>query len=270
MSSWWVPHMTAQAHLCPNWNIVFRSLGNPLSGEKTGPDKHLEFLGIALKAIEMKASLPAEKLQHIYDIAKFSCSIQNITKQQLLSLLRHAPCAKSPSPISSSVLNQSPMLKYMELARIYLRKGLAASTLKTWFCLEHFCNVLFLLAWFSSTLDVTILLFLVYFQIQLLNYSWKVFLKSRLLSLTVGNQSLFPFCIEYWQYSKMMFPLPRSMLCLILYCYLPFKHSLDVGNSQHLLIHLTLIWIFHSLIWHFILVTTAYFLTILNVEVFAP
>ncbi|XP_037647425.1 uncharacterized protein LOC119501251, partial [Sebastes umbrosus] len=49
----------------------------------------LEFLGITLDSIEMKASLPIEKLQRIRDITKSFCVSENITKQQLLSLLGH-------------------------------------------------------------------------------------------------------------------------------------------------------------------------------------
>nr|XP_033958140.1 uncharacterized protein LOC117460704 [Pseudochaenichthys georgianus] len=66
----------------------FQELGVPLSGEKTiGPDTSLEFLGITLDTIDMKASLPIAKLQRIRDITKSYCEQQVITKQQLLSLL---------------------------------------------------------------------------------------------------------------------------------------------------------------------------------------
>ncbi len=49
----------------------------------------------------------------------------------------------SPSPSSTSVLNHSPMLRYMESGWIYMRKGLVASTLNTndfaWSTFAMFC-----------------------------------------------------------------------------------------------------------------------------------
>lgn len=74
----------------------FHALGVPLSDQKTiGPDTRLEFLGIILDSIEMKASLPTDKLQRIRDITKPFCAVETIIKQQLLSLLCHLNFAKA-------------------------------------------------------------------------------------------------------------------------------------------------------------------------------
>lgn len=46
----------------------------------------------------------------------------------------------SPSfPSTSSVVNQSPMQRYLESARQYMRKGLASSTIKHWSTSALFC-----------------------------------------------------------------------------------------------------------------------------------
>ncbi|XP_034446701.1 uncharacterized protein LOC117764756 [Hippoglossus hippoglossus] len=85
----------------------FQSLGVPLSEEKTiGPDTRLEFLGITLNTIQMKASLPLEKLQRIRDIAKTYRAVKNITKQQLLSLLGHLNFAMRVIPQGRSFISR--------------------------------------------------------------------------------------------------------------------------------------------------------------------
>uniref|UniRef100_UPI0037E76AD8 uncharacterized protein n=1 Tax=Semicossyphus pulcher TaxID=241346 RepID=UPI0037E76AD8 len=85
----------------------FQVLGVPLSEEKTvGPDTRLEFLGITLDTIEMKASLPAEKLQRIRDISKSYCAAEYITKQQLLSLLGHLNFAMRVIPQGRSFISR--------------------------------------------------------------------------------------------------------------------------------------------------------------------
>ena len=89
----------------------FESLGVPLSEEKTiGPDTRLEFLGIKLNSIEMKASLPLEKLQRIRDIAKTYRIVKNISKQQLLSLLIHLNFVSflKDAPLSPVFWTQQP------------------------------------------------------------------------------------------------------------------------------------------------------------------
>ncbi|XP_033931187.1 uncharacterized protein [Pseudochaenichthys georgianus] len=85
----------------------FQELGVPLSGEKTiGPDTSLEFLGITLDTIDMKASLPIAKLQRIRDITKSYCEQQVITKQQLLSLLGHLNFAMRVIPQGRSFISR--------------------------------------------------------------------------------------------------------------------------------------------------------------------
>ncbi|XP_060936184.1 uncharacterized protein LOC133012222 [Limanda limanda] len=85
----------------------FQSLGVPLSEEKTiGPDTRLEFLGITLNSIEMKASLPSEKLLRIREIAKTYSDAINITKQQLLSLLGHLNFAMRVIPQGRSFISR--------------------------------------------------------------------------------------------------------------------------------------------------------------------
>ncbi|XP_071059415.1 uncharacterized protein [Pseudochaenichthys georgianus] len=85
----------------------FQELGVPLSKEKTlGPNTSLEFLGITLDSIEMKASLPSDKLQRIRDITKSYCEHHIITKQQLLSLLGHLNFAMRVIPQGRSFISR--------------------------------------------------------------------------------------------------------------------------------------------------------------------
>ncbi|KAK5902945.1 hypothetical protein CesoFtcFv8_008153 [Champsocephalus esox] len=71
-----------------------------------GPDTRLEFLGIILDSIDMKASLPSDKLQRIRDITKSYCEQQVITKQQLLSLLGHLNFAMHVIPQGRSFISR--------------------------------------------------------------------------------------------------------------------------------------------------------------------
>ncbi|XP_063054526.1 uncharacterized protein LOC134448797 [Engraulis encrasicolus] len=69
---------------------VFHEVGVPLSPEKTlGPCTSLEFLGIVLDSVAMKASLPQEKLSLICDICAGLTADTVMTKRDLLSLLGH-------------------------------------------------------------------------------------------------------------------------------------------------------------------------------------
>ncbi|KAK9543266.1 hypothetical protein VZT92_001057 [Zoarces viviparus] len=110
----------------------FHSLGVPLSVEKTvGPDTCLEFLGIMLDTIDMKASLPIAKLQRIRQITKYFCTADNITKQQLLSLLGHLNFAipQGRSFISRLLDMASSVSKLHDL--VYLDEG-CRSDLRFW------------------------------------------------------------------------------------------------------------------------------------------
>ncbi|XP_037622955.1 LOW QUALITY PROTEIN: uncharacterized protein LOC119486715 [Sebastes umbrosus] len=91
----------------PKLKQCLSSFGIPLSEEKTtGPDTRLEFLGITLDSIEMKASLPVEKMRCIRDITKSFCASENITKQQLLSLLGHLNFAMRVIPQGRSFISR--------------------------------------------------------------------------------------------------------------------------------------------------------------------
>ena len=85
----------------------FQALGIPLTDEKTmGPDTRLEFLGITLDTIEMKASLPIAKLQRIREISKMYSVAGNVTKRQLLSLLGHLNFAMRVIPQGRSFISR--------------------------------------------------------------------------------------------------------------------------------------------------------------------
>ncbi|XP_068584257.1 uncharacterized protein [Cebidichthys violaceus] len=86
--------------------LMFKHLGVPLSDEKTtGPTTCLEFLGITLDTIEMKASLPAEKLERIGDISQSYTTSEVVTKQDLLSLLGHLNYAMRVVPQGRSYIS---------------------------------------------------------------------------------------------------------------------------------------------------------------------
>ncbi|XP_063059122.1 uncharacterized protein LOC134452589 [Engraulis encrasicolus] len=81
-----IPNSTALDTL----RSVFRDVGVPLSPEKTlGPCTSLEFLGIVLDSVAMRASLPEEKLSRIRDICASLSANEIMTKRDLLSLLGH-------------------------------------------------------------------------------------------------------------------------------------------------------------------------------------
>lgn len=85
----------------------FHHLGIPLSEEKTiGPYTSLEFLGLTLDTVEMKVSLPAEKLERICIISNSFCEAQSISKQQLLSLLGHLNFAMRVIPQGRSFISR--------------------------------------------------------------------------------------------------------------------------------------------------------------------
>ncbi|XP_029912014.1 uncharacterized protein LOC115362289 [Myripristis murdjan] len=87
--------------------LLFQYLGVPLSDEKTsGPATRLEFLGITLDTVEMKASLPAEKLERIREITHSVTAYQEITKQQMLSLLGHLNFAMRVVPQGRSFISR--------------------------------------------------------------------------------------------------------------------------------------------------------------------
>lgn len=69
---------------------LFHELGLPLSEEKTiGPSTRLEFLGITLDSILMRASLPQDKLSRIRVAIKSWSAAAILSKRDLLSLLGH-------------------------------------------------------------------------------------------------------------------------------------------------------------------------------------
>ena len=86
---------------------LFGQLGVPLSDEKTiDPATSLEFLGITLDTVGMKASLPLEKLQRIREISQSFTSAEHVSKQQLLSLLGHLNFAMRVIPQGRSFISR--------------------------------------------------------------------------------------------------------------------------------------------------------------------
>lgn len=85
----------------------FLHLGVPLSADKTlGPSTNLDFLGITLDTVEMKASLPQDKLQRIREVASSFVSAAVISKRQLLSLLGHLNFAMRVIPQGRSFVSR--------------------------------------------------------------------------------------------------------------------------------------------------------------------
>ncbi|XP_063049771.1 uncharacterized protein LOC134444364 [Engraulis encrasicolus] len=86
---------------------VFTAIGVPLSPEKTmGPATSLEFLGIMLDSVEMKASLPEEKLVRIRGICDSFSAAASVTKRELLSLLGHLNFAMRIIPQGRSFISR--------------------------------------------------------------------------------------------------------------------------------------------------------------------
>lgn len=82
-------------------------MGVPLSEEKTiGPTTKLEFLGIMLDSVSMKASLPEEKLVRIRDFLKSCLELSSLPKRQLLSLLGHLNFAMRIIPQGRSFVSR--------------------------------------------------------------------------------------------------------------------------------------------------------------------
>ena len=86
---------------------VFSDLGVPLSAEKTlGPVKSLEFLGITLDSVEMRASLPEEKLLRVREVMRGALTLDVFTKRDLLSLLGHLNFAMRVIPQGRSFVSR--------------------------------------------------------------------------------------------------------------------------------------------------------------------
>ena len=85
----------------------FGSLRVPLSEANTiGPATCLEFLGITLDSVGMKASLPLDKLLSVRSIAASHSSAVTISKRQLLSLLGHLSFAIRVIPQGRSFISR--------------------------------------------------------------------------------------------------------------------------------------------------------------------
>ena len=70
--------------------LMFGRLNIPIHPDKTlGPDSTMVFLGITLNSVEMKASLPAEKIIRIICVLNDICAKKSVTKRELLSVLGH-------------------------------------------------------------------------------------------------------------------------------------------------------------------------------------
>lgn len=86
---------------------VFLEVGIPLSPEKTqGPCTSLEFLGIALDSVAMRASLPDEKLSRIREICASLSANSTMSKRDLLSLLGHFNFAMRIIPQGRSFISR--------------------------------------------------------------------------------------------------------------------------------------------------------------------
>ncbi|XP_041920582.1 uncharacterized protein LOC121684588 [Alosa sapidissima] len=92
---------------------VFLELGVPLSAEKTlGPVHSLEFLGIILDSVAMRASLPGEKLARIREVSASFLSVGTVTKRDLLSLLGHLNFAMRIIPQGRSFISRLLILAH--------------------------------------------------------------------------------------------------------------------------------------------------------------
>ena len=70
--------------------LVFNRLRLSIHPSKTiGPVKNLEYLGVYLNSVDMKAYLPVEKLSRITAMIDAFRYRRKITKRELLSLLGH-------------------------------------------------------------------------------------------------------------------------------------------------------------------------------------
>ncbi|XP_041958640.1 uncharacterized protein LOC121717981 [Alosa sapidissima] len=92
---------------------VFLELGVPLSAEKTlGPVHSLEFLGIILDSVAMRASLPGEKLARIREVSASFLSVGTVAKRDLLSLLGHLNFAMRIIPQGRSFISRLLILAH--------------------------------------------------------------------------------------------------------------------------------------------------------------
>ena len=129
---------------------TFNSLGVPLSPEKTqGPSQVMEFLGITLDSLRMRASLPLEKLVRIREVMHSMSAATSLTKRELLSLLGHLNFAMRVIPqgrsfisrlldLSKSVAGLSDSVVLDEGCRSDL--GFWASLLEGWNGISMFLN----------------------------------------------------------------------------------------------------------------------------------
>ena len=86
---------------------TFGHLGVPLSEEKTqGPLTSIEFLGIQLDSLLMRASLPAEKLVRVRAVLASAAVSVSMTKRDLLSLLGHLNFAMRIIPHGRSFVSR--------------------------------------------------------------------------------------------------------------------------------------------------------------------
>ncbi|XP_046888607.1 uncharacterized protein LOC124475816 [Hypomesus transpacificus] len=86
---------------------TFGHLGVPLSEEKTqGPLTSIEFLGIQLDSVLMRASLPAEKLVRMRAVLASAAASVSMTKRDLLLLLGHLNFAMRIIPHGRSFVSR--------------------------------------------------------------------------------------------------------------------------------------------------------------------
>ena len=88
-------------------SMVFNRLSIPISKPKTiGPVQKLDYLGITLDTVELKASLPGDKLARINSLLKTFNNKNKCTKRELLSLLGHLNFACRVIPSGRSFISR--------------------------------------------------------------------------------------------------------------------------------------------------------------------
>ncbi|XP_067088810.1 uncharacterized protein [Osmerus mordax] len=86
---------------------TFEHLGVPLSEEKTqGPLTSIEFMGVQLDSLLMRASLLAEKLERLRAVLAAAAASVSLTKRDLLSLLGHLNFAMRIIPHGRSFVSR--------------------------------------------------------------------------------------------------------------------------------------------------------------------
>ena len=88
-------------------SMIFNKLAIPIAEHKTvGPVRRLEYLGITLDTLQLKALLPKEKLTRINSLLTTFLNRKKCTKRELLSLLGHLNFACRVIPAGRSFISR--------------------------------------------------------------------------------------------------------------------------------------------------------------------